>query len=144
MTWKRIFFDKPLVLLDQFTEYADEGRLNRVPYKVWRTLKSYFIDADNENCQVGFEYDECGNILIGKSQRDVGNYDPEIVEGIHTDDSSFGLFITDLLDGRNLPWKESLPIYIGYPKATINYTSSKNETTAWDSLTKIGGGAEPS
>lgn len=138
MMWKRIFFDNPLVLLDQFAEYANEGSLKRLPYKIWRNIKSYFIDANKENCQVGFEYDEDGNILMGTSKRDVGNYDPVIVEGIQTDDSSFGLFIAELLDGRNLPRKESGPIFIECPKTVINYTSSKNEAAPlWDTLTEL-------
>lgn len=114
MSWKRIFFDRPLALLDQFTEYVDEDRLNRLSYSTWRNIKSLFLKADADNCQVGFEYNENGHILMGLSKRDVGNYDPSIVDGIYTDDSSFGEFITNFLDGMTLPWENSKPMYIPY------------------------------
>lgn len=117
--WKRIFFDNPLVLLDQFAEYTDEGRLRRLSYNTWRNIKSLFLKADADNCQVGFEYDEDGHhILMGLSKRDVGNYDPDIIDGIYTDDNSFGEFITNFLDGMNLPWKNSEPMYVRYVDET--------------------------
>lgn len=114
MSWKRIFFNNPLVLLDQFTEYVEEERAKKLPYATWRNIKSFFLKADKENCQVGIECDADDNILMGLSKRDIGNYDPLIMEGIYTDDSSFGTFITDILDGLIIPWKKSNPFFIGY------------------------------
>jgi hypothetical protein len=113
MSWKRIFFDNPLALLDQFTEYVEEERANKLPYATWRNIKSFFLRADMDNCQVGIEYDGDGNILMGFSKRDVGNYDPLIVEGIQVCDNSFGSFIANILDGYDVPWKNSKPLFIG-------------------------------
>lgn len=130
MSWKRIFFDNPTSLLDQYSEYVEEDRLDRTEYGVWRTLKKYFMSAELEDCQVGFEYDEDGNILMGKSKRDIGNYDPLIVEGIHTDDSRFGTFIADFLDEVDKPWKSTGPIFIDHWGGGHKYNSIPAENLA--------------
>lgn len=130
MSWKKIFFDNPTVLLDQYSEYVEEESLERTEYGVWRTLKKYFMSAEIEDCQVGFEYDENGNILMGKSKRDIGNYDPLIVEGINTDDNRFGTFITNFLDGENLPWKSTGPTFVGHRESIKKYGSIPAENTA--------------
>lgn len=131
MSWKKIFFDNPTALLDQYSEYVEEERLERTEYGVWRTLKKYFMSAELEDCQVGFEYDENGNILMGKSKRDIGNYDPLIVEGINTDDNRFGTFITNFLDGENLPWKSAGAMFVGHRESIKKYGSiyTENNTT---------------
>lgn len=130
MSWKKIFFDNPTVLLDQYSEYVEEERLERTEYGVWRTLKKYFMSAELEDCQVGFEYDENGNILMGKSKRDIGNYDPLIVEGINTDDNRFGTFITSFLDGENLPWKSAGAMFVGHRENIKKYGSIYTENNA--------------
>lgn len=130
MSWKKIFFDNPTALLDQYSEYVEEERLERTEYGVWRTLKKYFMSAELEDCQVGFEYDENGNILMGKSKRDIGNYDPLIVEGINTDDNRFGTFITNFLDGENLPWKSAGAMFVGHRESIKKYGSIYTENNA--------------
>lgn len=126
MSWKKIFFDNPTVLLDQYSEYVEEDRLERTEYGIWRTLKKYFVSAELEDCQVGFEYDEDGNILMGKSKRDIGNYDPLVVGGIYTDDGRFGTFITSLLDGEDTPWKSTGPMFVGdYGSISIENLTAK-------------------
>ena len=123
MSWKKIFFDNPTILLDQYSEYVQEDRLERTEYGIWRTLKKYFMSAELEDCQVGFEYDEDGNILMGKSKRDIGNYDPLVVGGINTDDGRFGTFITSLLDGEDTPWKSTGPVFVGHRESIKHYGS---------------------
>lgn len=132
MSWKKIFFDNPTALLDQYSEYVEEERLERTEYGVWRTLKKYFMSAELEDCQVGFEYDENGNILMGKSKRDIGNYDPLIIEGINTDDNRFGTFITNLLDGEDIPWKSAGAMFVGHRESIKKYGSipAENLTAA--------------
>ena len=119
MSWKRIFFDNPDALLDQFTEYVEEKRVERLDYNTWRKINAFFKKAYTNNSQVGIEYDHLGNILMGYSERSVGNYDPMIIEGISAFDNSFGGFIADILDGYDVPWKNSEPIYIDYERANI-------------------------
>jgi hypothetical protein len=123
MSWKRIFFDNPVTLLDQYSEYVQEDRLERTEYGIWRNLKKYFMSAEIEDCQVGFEYDDLGNILIGKSKRDVGNYDPLILEGVHINDGRFGTFIANFLDEVDKPWKTTGPIFVGHRESVKIYGS---------------------
>ena len=130
MSYKRIFFDNPTSLLDQYSEYVEEDRLDRTEYGVWRTLKKYFMSAELEDCQVGFEYDEDGNILMGKSKRDIGNYDPLIVEGIYTDDGRFGTFIADFLDGVDSPWKTTGPAFVSRKESIKKYGAIPAENLA--------------
>ena len=120
MKYQVIFFDKPLVLLDQFAEYAKEERVERLPYKIWRELKTMFLDADTLDCQVGFKLDDMNNILIGLSKRDIGNFDPLIYEHVDINDESFGTFIYNFLAGIDSPWKETGPIF--YPKSEKTLT----------------------
>jgi hypothetical protein len=123
MSWKRIFFDNPVTLLDQYSEYVQEDRLERTEYGIWRNLKKYFMSAEIEDCQVGVEYDDLGNILIGKSKRDVGNYDPLILEGVHINDGRFGTFIANFLDEVDKPWKTTGPIFVGHRESVKIYGS---------------------
>ena len=111
MIFNKIFFDKPLVLLDQFAEYVNEDRLNRLGYPIWRDLKKFFIEADRNDKQIGMCFNEDGYLMIGTSSRDIGDFDPKVVDEVFIEDETFGTFIYNMLQGRDYPWDETKPSF---------------------------------
>lgn len=120
MICNKIFFDKPLVLLDQFAEYVDEDRLDRLCYPIWRDLKKLFIEADLNDKQIGMCFNEDGYLMIGTSSRDIGDFDPKVVDEVFIGDETFGTFIHNMLQGRDEPWAETKPSFCLAPNSLTN------------------------
>ena len=118
--WKKIFFGEPMKLLDQFSEYVDEDRVNRVPYSEWRGLVNICRNAEKSGSAVGFLFDDVGYLLY---QIKTENHFNEAVRipHFHDLDSSFGEFIWRFISNLDSPWAETKPLYLPTQAVSEDY-----------------------
>ena len=136
--WEKIIFDNPKRLLDQFSEYVEEKRLEKVPYHLWRDLVRWIQGADKYNAQVGLQYNNKQELEVYWSSRDVADYTLKRVfthKEFHAEDKSFGTFIYTFLEDEDTPWQESDPLY---------YSNSEFSTIPlqpWDGIASLNDGS---